>query len=76
MDIPDICAGSIVHLRCQRDGAFFCCGDGHAVQGDGEVNGYSLEVSLEGTLLIEKSPYKDIRTIMIVEFSHFWGHFC
>ncbi len=65
LDIPDICAGSIVHLRCQRDGAFFCCGDGHAVQGEGEVNGYSLEVSLEGTLLIEKSPYRDIKTIMI-----------
>ena len=65
LDIPDICAGSIVHVRCQRDGAYFCCGDGHAVQGDGEINGYSLEVSLEGTLKIDKSPYQDIRTIMI-----------
>jgi len=65
LDIPDIRAGSTVHLRCQREGAFFCCGDGHAVQGDGEVNGYSLEVSLEGTLVIEKSPYQHIKTTMI-----------
>ena len=65
LDLPEICAGSIVHVRCQRDGAYFCCGDGHAVQGDGEVNGYSLEVSLEGTLKIEKSPYQDLRTMMI-----------
>lgn len=65
LDLPDICAGNVVHLRCERDGAWFCCGDGHGVQGDGEVNGYSLEVSLEGRLRIEKSPYQDLRTLMV-----------
>lgn len=65
LDLPDICAGSTVHIRCQRDGAYFCCGDGHAIQGDGEINGYSLEVSLEGVLRIEKSPFQDIRTMVI-----------
>ena len=65
MDIPDICTGNIIHVRCQRDGAFFCCGDGHAVQGDGEINGYSLEVSLEGKLRIERSTYQEIKTVLI-----------
>ena len=65
LDLPDVCAGSTVHVRSERDGAYFCCGDGHALQGDGEVNGYSLEVSLDGTLEIHRSPYQDIRTIMI-----------
>jgi amidase len=65
LDLPDIRAGSTVHVRCQRDGAYFCCGDGHAVQGDGEINGYSLEVSLEGTVAIERSAYQGVRTMMI-----------
>jgi len=65
IDLPDVCAGNTVHVRCERDDAFFCCGDGHAVQGDGEVNGYSLEVSLEGRLRIETSPYQDLKTILI-----------
>lgn len=65
MDIPDIRAGNIVHVRCERDGAFFACGDGHALQGDGEVNGFSLEVSTLGRLRIEKSPYQDLKTILI-----------
>jgi len=65
MDIPDICAGNIVHIRCERDGAYFGCGDGHALQGDGEINGFSLEVSLLGQLSIAKSKYQALRTIMI-----------
>ena len=65
MDVPDVCAGRVVHVRCQRDGAFFCCGDGHAIQGDGEINTCSLEVSLEGVLRIERSEHQDLRTILI-----------
>ena len=55
LDIPDICAGNTIHVRCERDGGYFACGDGHAIQGDGEINSYSLEVSLVGRLRIEKS---------------------
>jgi amidase len=65
LDLPDIAAGSTTHLRSQRDGAWFACGDGHALQGDGEINGYSLEVSLEGVFRINKSPYQDLQTILI-----------
>lgn len=65
MDIPDICAGNIVHIPCERDGAFFACGDGHAVQGEGEINGFSLEVSLQGQFHIERSGFQGLKTIMI-----------
>jgi amidase len=65
MDIPYVCAGNTVHFRCERDGAYFCCGDGHAVQGEGEINGYSLEISLLGQLRIEKSKYQDLKSILI-----------
>ncbi len=65
MDIPDICAGNTIHLRSERDGGYFACGDGHAIQGDGEINGFSLEVSLLGQLRIEKSSYPSLKTILI-----------
>lgn len=64
LDIPDISAGNTVHLRCERDGGYFACGDGHAIQGDGEINSYSLEVSLVGRLKIEKSRL-DPKSILI-----------
>jgi amidase len=60
LDIPHISAGNIVHVRCQRDGAWFCCGDGHALQGDGEMNGFALEVSLDGQLRIEQSAFQEL----------------
>ena len=65
MDIPQICAGNTVHVRCERDGGYFCCGDGHALQGTGEINGYSFEVSLLGQLRIEKSQYQSLDAILI-----------
>ena len=36
MGIRSICSGNTVHIRCERDGGYFCCGDGHALQGEGE----------------------------------------
>ncbi|MBT4503030.1 MAG: hypothetical protein HOC74_35175 [Gemmatimonadetes bacterium] len=65
MDIPYVCQGSTIHLRCERDGGYFACGDGHALQGDGEINAGSLEVSLDGILRIEKSPYQELKAILI-----------
>jgi len=55
----------IIHLRYQRDQAWFCCGDGHAIQGEDEISGISLKVALEGTLKIELSPHQDIKGILI-----------
>ena len=65
MDIPCIGEGSTVHIRCERDGGHFYCGDGHALQGEGEANGSSLEVSLEGVLRIKRSEHQDLNCILI-----------
>ena len=41
--------GTKVYLPVFADGALFSTGDGHGVQGDGEVNLTALETSLSGT---------------------------
>jgi amidase len=67
MDIPDIRAGRTVHIKCQRDGALFGCGDGHARQGEGEINGYSLEVSTTVRLRIDRSRYQNLQESILIE---------
>ena len=49
IDCKDLTAGSTVYLPVWNDGALFSTGDGHAAQGDGEVNGTAIETSLAGT---------------------------
>jgi acetamidase/formamidase len=49
MDNKELIAGTILYLPVHVKGALFSCGDGHAVQGDGEVNITALETFLKGT---------------------------
>ena len=42
-------AGTTLFLPVWADGALFSAGDGHAVQGDGEVNLMALETPMSGT---------------------------
>ena len=44
MDCPETCAGNTLHLPVHNAGALFFCGDGHAVQGHGEIGGVACEV--------------------------------
>jgi acetamidase/formamidase len=50
MDNKELVAGTTVHIPVWVPGALFEVGDGHAVQGDGEVNQTALETSLRGRL--------------------------
>jgi acetamidase/formamidase len=50
MDLKDLVAGTTLFIPVWVDGALFEVGDGHAAQGDGEVNQTGLETSLEGRL--------------------------
>lgn len=50
MDLKDLVAGTTLYIPVWVDGALFEVGDGHAAQGDGEVNQTGLETSLEGRL--------------------------
>lgn len=50
MDNKELVAGTTVFIPVWAPGALFEVGDGHAVQGDGEVNQTGLETSLQGRL--------------------------
>ena len=50
MDFKHLVAGSTLNLPVFNDGALFYTGDGHGVQGDGEVDGTAIEISLTPTL--------------------------
>jgi len=47
MDFNEIVEGATVYLAVRQPGALLYVGDGHAVQGDGELNGNALETSLD-----------------------------
>jgi len=49
LDNKELVAGSTLYLPVLAEGALFSCGDGHGVQGDGEVCVTAIETALEGT---------------------------
>jgi acetamidase/formamidase len=52
LDNKELTAGSILYLPVWADGARFSAGDGHGVQGDGEVCINALEICLTGTFTL------------------------
>jgi acetamidase/formamidase len=50
LDNKDLVVGSVLYLPVHVPGALLSIGDGHAMQGDGEVTGTALETSLRGTI--------------------------
>ena len=61
MDASDVCEGATVYLPVFHDGALFYFGDGHALQGDGEVCGSGLETSMDVTFQFDLIKGKRIR---------------
>lgn len=53
MDVPEVREGTTVYLPVFHEGAYFYFGDGHALQGEGEVNGTGLETSMDVVLRID-----------------------
>jgi acetamidase/formamidase len=49
LDNKDLVAGAVLYVPVHASGALLSIGDGHAMQGDGEVTGTALETSLRGT---------------------------
>ncbi len=58
MDNKDLVAGATLYIPVQAKGAMFEVGDGHAGQGDGEVDITAMETSLTGTF--EFIVHKDL----------------
>jgi acetamidase/formamidase len=50
IDFRHLVAGATLYLPVFNAGALFYTGDGHAAQGDGEVDGAAIEISLAPTL--------------------------
>ena len=59
LDLKELGAGATLYLPVWTEGALFSAGDGHAVQGDGEVCITALETALTGTF--ELIVRKDLR---------------
>ena len=53
IDLKDLTAGSTLYLPVHVPEALFMVGDGHAAQGDGEVDLTAIETSLTGTFRFE-----------------------
>jgi acetamidase/formamidase len=61
LDNKELVAGSTLYLPVHVPGALISMGDGHALQGDGEVTITALETSLRGTVQIFVHKGKQIR---------------
>jgi acetamidase/formamidase len=64
LDFSKISQHATIYLPVLHDGGYFYVGDGHAVQGDGEIAGNALETSLDIEFRVEliKSEVLQIRS--------------
>ena len=53
LDNKELVAGTTLYLPVHTEGGLFSCGDGHGVQGDGEVCITAIETALEGTFVFD-----------------------
>ena len=58
MDFNEIVEGATVYLPVSQPGALLYIGDGHAAQGDGELNGNALETSMDVEFTVDLVPQK------------------
>ena len=73
MDSSDAVEGTTVFLPIFHDGAYFYFGDGHALQGDGEIVGSGLETTMDVVLQFDLIKgqriawprYEDAQHIMV-----------
>jgi len=70
MDFNEIVEGAVVYLPVAQPGALLYVGDGHAVQGDGELNGNALETSMEVEFTVDVIPSKALMTPRVETSTH------
>ncbi len=63
LDYNRLVAGATIYLPVLQPGALLSLGDGHALQGDGEVTGQGLETSLEVEFQVELIKGKSLGQI-------------
>jgi amidase len=70
MDFNEISEGATVYLPVSVPGALLYVGDGHAVQGDGELNGNALETSMDVEITVDVIPSKSISGPRVENSTH------
>jgi len=70
MDFNEAIEGATVYLPVRNPGALLYFGDGHAAQGDGELNGNALETSLDVQITVDLVPGKAMPTPRLESATH------
>ena len=70
MDFNEIVEGATVYLPVSNPGALLYVGDGHAAQGDGELNGNALETSMDVEFTVDVIAGKQIRSPRVESATH------
>jgi amidase len=70
MDFNEVIEGATVYLPVSNPGALLYVGDGHAVQGDGELNGNALETSMDVEFSVDVIPSKRIGMPRVESATH------
>lgn len=70
MDFNEIIEGATVYLPVNVPGALLYVGDGHAAQGDGELNGNALETSMEVEFTVDVIPKKRLPAPRVESATH------
>jgi acetamidase/formamidase len=70
MDFNEVVEGTTVYLPVSQPGALLYVGDGHALQGDGELNGNALETSMDVEFTVDVVHDKNIITPRVESPTH------
>jgi amidase len=70
MDFNEIVEGATIYLPVNVSGAMLYVGDGHAAQGDGELNGNALETSMDVEFTVDVIPAKSVRGPRVESATH------
>jgi acetamidase/formamidase len=70
MDASDIGEGTTVFLPIFHEGALFYFGDGHALQGDGEIVGSGLETTMDVTFQFDLIKGRRLRWPRLEDATH------
>ena len=70
MDFNEIVEGNTVYLPVAQPGALLYVGDGHAAQGDGELNGNALETSMDVEFTVDVISSKPLMTPRVESATH------
>src|ERR1039457_779001 len=70
MDFNEIAEGATIYLPVNVPGALLYVGDGHAAQGDGELNGNALETSMDVEFTVDVVAHKSLMSPRVESATH------